>query len=63
MGLKYYVLFIFCAQYGFCFDSKNDEYNEIVGASLQKTIIQQLPKESKFFDELDCKFLNFVLFM
>lgn len=60
--MKYFIILTISISYGLCLDNKNDEYNEIVGADLKETINKQLPKESKFFDELDCEFYILLLF-
>lgn len=33
----------------------NTVYNEAVDSKLKQAIQKELPKEAKFFDELDCK--------
>lgn len=38
----------------------NSLYNKAVSPELKKAIQKELPKEAKFFDELDCKFEKFV---
>lgn len=38
--------------------SYNSVYNEVIPPELKQAIDQELPKEAKFFDELDCEYFG-----
>jgi len=42
----------------------NNRYNNIINTvdGLKETIEKQLPKEAKFFDDFDCKFISLLSF-
>ncbi|XP_017491338.1 PREDICTED: serine proteinase stubble isoform X5 [Rhagoletis zephyria] len=53
-AITFFLLF-YCIGFAYCADKTyNSVYNEVVTPDLKNAIKKELPKEAKFFDELDC---------
>lgn len=58
-------IIVYCLTCYQCDNSFNDRYNELVSSSsLKKSIQDELPKESKFFDmnDFDCEYIFHLYF-
>lgn len=49
-----------CGRLDAAHSSYNSVYNAVITPELKEAIDKDLPKQAKFFDELDCKYASFL---